>query len=53
MLKGINDHPEINPADLLAMMAQKLSLIERLFREVHTIEMNSQTRILLLVLRNK
>jgi uncharacterized protein YneF (UPF0154 family) len=25
MLKGINDHPEINPADLLAMMAQKVS----------------------------
>jgi nucleotide-binding universal stress UspA family protein len=53
VVEGIIDYLKENRADLLVMMAQKHSLIERLFGEIYTTEMSRQTKIPLLVLQNK
>ncbi|MGN6193438.1 MAG: universal stress protein [Ginsengibacter sp.] len=53
VVEGITDYLEVNPADLLVMMAQKHSLIERIFGNIYTKEMARQTKIPLLVLQNK
>lgn len=51
--EGINNFIENNLTDILAMVAHKHSLFERLFGKVHTKSMSYQSRIPLLVLQNK
>jgi len=47
---GINNFLKKNPADMLAMVAQKHNLLERVFSKSHTRAMTRQTKIPLLVL---
>ena len=51
--EGINKFIERNPTDILAMVAHRHTLFERMFGKVHTKEMSYQTKIPLLVLQNK
>ena len=51
--EGINKFIEKNPTDILAMVAHRHNLFERMFGKVHTKEMSYQTKIPLLVLQNK
>lgn len=51
--EGINKFIEQNSADVLAMVAHKHTLFERLFGKIHTKAMSYQTKIPLLVLQNK
>jgi nucleotide-binding universal stress UspA family protein len=51
--EGINKFIETNPTDILAMVAHKHSLFERMFGKVHTKVMSYQTKIPLLVLQSK
>lgn len=51
--EGINKFIEQNHTDVLAMVAHKHSLFERMFGKVHTKTMSYQTEIPLLVLQNK
>lgn len=51
--EGINKFIEKNPTDILAMVAQRHNLFERVFGKVHTKTMSYQTKIPLLVLQNK
>jgi nucleotide-binding universal stress UspA family protein len=51
--EGINKFIERNPTDILAMVAHRHTLFERMFGKVHTREMSYQTKIPLLVLQNK
>lgn len=53
VIEGISKFIEEKPSDLLAMMAQKHSLFERMLGKVHTKEMSYETKIPLLVLQNK
>lgn len=48
--QGINKFIEKNPTDILAMVAHRHNLFERMFGKVHTKEMSYQTKIPLLVL---
>lgn len=50
---GINKFIEEKPCDMLAMMAHKHSLFERLFGTVHTKEMSYATKVPLLILQDK
>ena len=49
--EGIHKFMEENPTDLLAMVAGRHNLFERLFGKVHTKEMSYQSKIPLLVLK--
>ena len=51
--EGIHKFIEQNPTDVLAMVAHRHTLFERLFGKVHTRLMSYQTKIPLLVLQNK
>ena len=51
--EGINKFIEKNPTNILAMVAHRHNLFERMFGKVHTKEMSYQTRIPLLILQNK
>lgn len=51
--EGINKFIEQNHTDVLAMVAHKHSLFERMFGKVHTKAMSYQTEIPLLVLQSK
>ena len=51
--EGIHKFIEIHPTDILAMVAHKHSLFERMFGKVHTKAMSYQTKIPLLVLQSK
>lgn len=51
--EGINKFIEMNQTDILAMVAHKHSLFERMFGKVHTKIMSYQTKIPLLVLQSK
>lgn len=51
--EGINKFIEKNQTDILAMVAHKHSLFERMFGKVHTKVMSYQTKIPLLVLQSK
>ncbi|MEO6844482.1 MAG: universal stress protein [Ginsengibacter sp.] len=51
--EGINKFMEQNHTDVLAMVAHKHSLFERMFGKVHTKSMSYQTEIPLLVLQSK
>lgn len=51
--EGINKFIEKNPTNILAMVAHKHSLFERIFGKVHTKTMSYQTKIPLLVLHSK
>ena len=51
--EGINKFIEQNHTDVLAMVAHKHSLFERMFGKVHTKAMSYQTKIPLLVLQSK
>jgi len=53
VVEGIIDYLRMHRADLLVMVAQKHSVIERLFGEMYTTEMSRLTKIPLLVLQNK
>ena len=53
VVAGINKFMEENPCSLLAMVAHKHSLFDRIFGKVHTKEMSLQTKIPLLVLQGK
>jgi nucleotide-binding universal stress UspA family protein len=53
VVEGINKFIEKNPTDVLAMMAHKHSVFERMFGTVHTKLMSHQTQIPLLVLQDK
>jgi nucleotide-binding universal stress UspA family protein len=53
VIEGINDFIEKNPSDLLAMMARKHSLFERMLGRVHTRTMSYETKIPLLILQSK
>jgi nucleotide-binding universal stress UspA family protein len=50
--EGINKFIEKEPTDILAMVAQKHNLFERMFGQVHTRAMSYQTKIPLLVLQS-
>jgi nucleotide-binding universal stress UspA family protein len=50
--EGIHKFIEKEPTDILAMVAQKHSLFERMFGKVHTRAMSYQTKIPLLVLQS-
>ena len=50
---GINKFMDENPCSLLAMVAHKHTLFDRVFGIVHTKEMSLQTKIPLLVLQGK
>ena len=50
---GINKFIQKNPSDILAMVAHRHNLLERMFGKVHTKEMSYQTKIPLLVLQDK
>jgi hypothetical protein len=49
--EGINQFIEKTPTDILAMVAHRHNLFERMFGKVHTRAMSYQTKIPLLVLR--
>lgn len=51
--EGIEDFLDDNRSDMLAMVARKHSLLERLFGTVHTRQMSYETEIPLLVLQKK
>lgn len=51
--EGINKFIEKNPTNILAMVAHRHNLFERMFGKVHTKEMSYQTKIPLLVLQSK
>ena len=51
--EGINEFIEKNPTDILAMVAHRHNLFERMFSKVHTKEMSYQTKIPLLILPDK
>jgi nucleotide-binding universal stress UspA family protein len=51
--EGINKFMEANHTDLLAMVAHKHPLFDRLFGRVHTKAMSYETKIPLLVLHSK
>ncbi|MEO8961142.1 MAG: universal stress protein [Ginsengibacter sp.] len=51
--EGINQFIEINHTDILAMVAHKHPLFDRLFGKVHTKSMSYQTKLPLLVLQSK
>ena len=51
--EGINKFIEKNPTDILAMVAHRHNLFERMFGKVHTKEMSYHTKIPLLVLQSK
>lgn len=51
--EGINKFIGKNPTNILAMVAHKHSLFDRLFGKVHTKAMSYQTKIPLLVLQDK
>src|SRR6185312_4329215 len=51
--EGINKFIEKKPTNILAMVAHKHTLFERMFGKVHTKEMSYQTKIPLLVLQSK
>jgi nucleotide-binding universal stress UspA family protein len=51
--EGIHKFIEKNPTNILAMVAHRHNLFERMFGKVHTKEMSYQTKIPLLVLQNK
>ena len=51
--EGINQFIEMNHTDILAMVAHKHPLFDRLFGTVHTKSMSYQTKIPLLVLQSK
>ena len=51
--EGIHKFIEKEPTDVLAMVAHRHDLFERMFGKVHTKEMSYQTTIPLLVLQNK
>lgn len=51
--EGINQFIEKNSTDILAMVAHRHNLFERMFGKVHTKEMSYQTKIPLLVLQSK
>jgi nucleotide-binding universal stress UspA family protein len=51
--EGINKFIEKNPTDILAMVAHRHNVFERMFGKVHTKEMSYQTKIPLLVLQDK
>jgi nucleotide-binding universal stress UspA family protein len=51
--EGIQKFLKKNPADILAMVAYRHNLFERLFGKVHTKKMSYQTKIPLLVLQGK
>jgi nucleotide-binding universal stress UspA family protein len=53
VVAGINKFMEENPCSLLAMVAHKHTLFDRIFGKVHTREMSFQTKIPLLVLQGK
>jgi nucleotide-binding universal stress UspA family protein len=53
VVDGINSFMEENPTDVLAMVAHKHSVFERLFGTVHTKLMSQQSKVPLLVLQNK
>lgn len=48
--KGINNFLKKNPADMLAMVAKKHRLLERVFKKSYTRAMSRQTKIPLLVM---
>lgn len=48
--KGINNFLKNNPADMLAMVAKKHRLLERVFKKSYTRAMSRQTKIPLLVM---
>lgn len=50
---GINNFIEMNPTNILVMVAHKHSFFERMFGKVHTKVMSYQTKIPLLILQNK
>ncbi len=51
--EGINKFIKKNPTDILAMVAHRHNLFERMFGKVHTKAMSYQTKIPLLVLQSK
>lgn len=51
--EGIEDFLKDHPSDLLAMMARKRNLFERIFKASHTRKMSYETEIPLLVLQDK
>jgi len=51
--EGIEDFLEDHPSDLLAMVARKRNLFERIFKASHTRRMSYETEIPLLVLQDK
>lgn len=51
--EGINKFIESNATDVLAMVAHKHSIFDRLFGKVHTQRMSYQTKIPLLILQNE
>jgi hypothetical protein len=51
--EGINKFMETNHTDLLAMVAHKHPLFDRLFGRIHTKVMSYETKIPLLVLHSK
>ena len=53
VISGINKFLTYNPAEILAMTARKHSFFERLFGTVHTKQMSYETKIPLLVLKEK
>ncbi|MEO6894848.1 MAG: universal stress protein [Ginsengibacter sp.] len=53
VISGINNFLSNNPAEILAMTARKHSFLERLFGTVHTKQMSYETKIPLLVLKEK
>ena len=53
VVAGINKFMDENPCSLLAMIAHRHTLFERVFGKVHTKEMSLQTKVPLLVLQGK
>jgi hypothetical protein len=51
--KGINKFIEKESTDILAMVAHRHNLFERMFGKVHAKSMSYQTKIPLLVLQGK
>jgi len=53
VVEGINKFIEKNPTDILVMIAHPLSFLERMFGKVYTRIMSHQTKIPLLILKDK
>lgn len=53
VIRGINKFLEKNPAEILTMIARKHTFLDRLFGTVHTKQMTYETKIPLLVLKDK